>query len=121
VRAPGPDRFDFPAFSAAFAAKDVDAWLGFYAEDADWIEYRHDAPPSRPVRMAGRRAIERFLRGVARSPIELVVSDEVVGSEHAAFRVTATFPDGRRIIEHVIVDIADGRIRRQVDVEAWDP
>src|SRR5690606_4101138 len=28
--------------------------------------------------------------------------------------------DGRRIVEHVIIHYAGGRITRQVDVEAWD-
>ena len=28
--------------------------------------------------------------------------------------------DGRRIIEHVIIHHAKGKITRQVDVEAWD-
>jgi ketosteroid isomerase-like protein len=37
--------FDFAAFRTAFEAKDVATWLSFYAEDADWGEFRHDAPP----------------------------------------------------------------------------
>jgi len=54
----------------------------------------------------GRRALGR--RSTPRTPI---------GSSTA----TATrLGDGRRIIEHVIADVRDGRIVRHVDVEAWD-
>ncbi len=34
--------------------------------------------------------------------------------------VTVTMPDGRRIIENVIIEIAGGRVVRQIDVEAPD-
>ena len=50
----------------------------------------------------------------------LEIGDEVIGPDRAAFRVWCTLPDGRRIIEHVIIHYADGKITRQVDVEAWD-
>jgi len=115
-----PPGFDFPAFAAAIEQKDVGRWLDFYADDAEWIEYKPSAPPSAPVRMAGRETIGRFLSAVAASDLRLEVDDEVVGPERAAFRVTCTLPDGRRILEHVIVHLRDGRIVRQVEVEAWD-
>jgi hypothetical protein len=40
--------------------------------------------------------------------------------ERAAFSVDVTLPDGRRVFEHTILHIEDGRISRQADVEAWD-
>jgi ketosteroid isomerase-like protein len=112
--------FDFPAFAEAVETKDVPRWLDFYADDAEWLEYKPTAPPSAPVRMAGRETIHRFLSAVSSSEVRLEVGDEVVGPERAAFRITCTLPDGRRILEHVIVHLRDGRIVRQVEVEAWD-
>jgi hypothetical protein len=44
----------------------------------------------------------------------------VVGDERAAFTLTATRPDGRLIVENTILDLRDGRIVRQHEVEAWD-
>jgi hypothetical protein len=43
-----------------------------------------------------------------------------LGRERAAFSVDVTLPDGRRVFEHTILHIEDGRISRQADVEAWD-
>lgn len=36
------DEFDFAGSRWAFKEKDVAVWLAFYAEDAEWPEYRHD-------------------------------------------------------------------------------
>jgi ketosteroid isomerase-like protein len=112
--------FDFAAFRTAFEAKDVPVWLAFYAPDAEWIEYRHNAPPRSPNVMRGHEQIGAFLRGVAGLGVQLAIADEVIGGDRIAFAVTATLPDGRRVIEHVLLHLRDGLIARQVDVEAWD-
>ncbi|MGH2840761.1 MAG: nuclear transport factor 2 family protein [Solirubrobacteraceae bacterium] len=112
--------FDLPAYKRAFEAKDVDAWLPFYADDAEWLEYKPTAPPSDPVRICGKAEIEHFLRGVAAAPVALEVSHEIADDRLAAFMVTCTFDSGRRVIENVICELSDGQIVRQIDVEAWD-
>jgi ketosteroid isomerase-like protein len=112
--------FDFAAFRAALEARDVERWLPFYADDAEWLEYRHGNPPRSPHVMRGREEIGRFLDDVAGSQIELEISNEVLGDERAAFTITFTRTGGRRIVENVIVDHRDGRIVRQLEVEAWD-
>jgi ketosteroid isomerase-like protein len=112
--------FGFPAFQTAFEAKDVSTWLTFYAEDAEWVEYWHDAPPHAPHRMRGHAQIGPFLAGVSAANIDLAVADEVIGPGRVAFAVTAILPGGRRVYEHVILHLRGARIARQVDVEAWD-
>ena len=54
------------------------------------------------------------------SDIEISLSDEVLKRERAAFSVDVILPDGKRVLEHTIVHIEDGKIARQVDVEAWN-
>jgi ketosteroid isomerase-like protein len=112
--------FDFPAFKRAFEAQDVEAWLAFFAPDAEWWEYRPDAPPRSPIKMVGREAIRAKLASVAGLGIEQAISDEVIGEERIAFAFWVAEPDGGHLIEHVILHLADGKIARQVDVEAWD-
>jgi hypothetical protein len=116
VETPAPSvRFDLPAFRAAASLRDTAAWAEFYADQAKWIEYRHNAPPRAPHRLVGKAQIAAFLRAVAAENITLVLSDE-----RAAFSLTCTFLDGRRIVEHTILHLKDSQITRQVDVEAWD-
>ena len=112
--------FDFPAFKRAFEAKDVGACLAFFAPDAEWWEYRPDAPPRSPIKMVGRETIRAKMTRVAGMELEQAISDEVLGEERIAFAFLVTLPDGRHYIEHVILHLADGKIARQVDVEAWD-
>jgi ketosteroid isomerase-like protein len=112
--------FDFAGFKRAFMEQDVPAWAAYYAEDAQWTEYRHANPPRAPNVMRGKREIADFLARVKASNVALKIEDEVVGPARAAFRVWCDLRDGRRIVEHVIIHHANGRITRQVDVEAWD-
>lgn len=112
--------FDYAAFKRAFEAQDIETWLSFFDENAEWIEYRHNAPPASPNRMCGKSEIGAVLGRVKSSNVRLELSDEVLGPTRAAFCVTCTLFSGRKIIEHVILHLKDGKILRQVDVEAWD-
>jgi len=117
-----PDQnFDFDSYKQAFLSQDVERWASFYAPDAEWIEYRHTNPPRAPHRMVGQTEIRAFLGRVKASNISIEITDEIPGPTRAAVCVRCTLADGvRRIIEHVIIHYANGRITRQVDVEAWD-
>jgi ketosteroid isomerase-like protein len=112
--------FDFATFKEAFERKDLDRWLPFYADDAEWIEYRQISPPCAPNRMIGKQQIADFLARVCKADFDITIADEVITKERVAFSVDCAFPDGKHIFEHVITQIEDGRISRQVDVEAWD-
>ena len=70
--------------------------------------------------MIGKRQIAGFLAQVCRADIDITVADEVVTADRVAFSVDCVFPDGKRIFERVNAPIDDGKIVRQVDVEAWD-
>jgi ketosteroid isomerase-like protein len=111
---------DFAAFKRAFERKDFDSWLSFYADDAEWIEYRHSSPPRSPHRMVGKRQIAVFLRGICDADLGITLGDEVVDEDRIAFSVDCALSDGRHVFEHVIARVLDGQIVRQVDVEAWD-
>lgn len=112
--------FDFAGFRDAFVARDVERWQSYYAPEIEWIEYRHSNPPASPNVMRGREAVEPFLRGVAASPISMEIDNEVVDEHGAAFTLTVTFDDGRRIVENIIIAHRAGKVVRQIDVEAWD-
>ena len=112
--------FPWTEYRAAFEAKDVARCLPFYAEDAEWVEYRHTDPPRSPNVMRGHEEIGAFLGRVAEMELTLELGNEVLGGDRIAFACTVTFREGDKIIEHVIADVSEGRIVRQVEVEAWD-
>jgi ketosteroid isomerase-like protein len=113
--------FDLAAYKAALEAKDVEAWLAFYADDAEWLEYQPTRPLSAPRRHLGRKEIRAYLEFIAGEPEPLVVSDELASGDRAAFAIWMTLADGRRFGEHCILTLRDGLIVRHVDVELWDP
>jgi ketosteroid isomerase-like protein len=112
--------FAFAAFKRAFEDKDFDSWVAFYADDAEWIEYRHFSPPRSPDRMVGRQQIAEFLERICGANLGITIADEVIGPDRVAFSVDCTLPDGKHIFEHVIAHFENGKISRQVDVEASD-
>jgi SnoaL-like domain len=115
-----PEPFDFAAFKAALEQRDVPRCAEFYVDEAEWVELRHFDPPSAPNRIVGKEAIAERLHHLSVIALGLAVSHEVIGEGRGAFRIDATFPDGKRIVEHVIIELDQGKIVRQVDVEAWD-
>ena len=112
--------FDFTAFKSAVEQQNVPAWIEFFTDDAEWIEYRYDAPPRSPHRMIGKQAIKNFLDEVVAEHLQLNITHEVIDTTRIAFCLTCTLDDGRQIIENTIADLKDGEITRYIEVEASD-
>ncbi|HEY9844464.1 MAG: nuclear transport factor 2 family protein [Candidatus Sericytochromatia bacterium] len=112
--------FDFAGFKRAFVNQDVEAWIDYYADDAEWIEYNHDHPSQTPQITRGRQELLAHLQMIKASKLSLTIEDEIIGPERAAFRVWVVLSSGKRIVEHTFIYYAGGRIWKMVDVEAWD-
>jgi len=50
----------------------------------------------------------------------MAISNELMDDRRAAFTLTIRFDDGRRVIENIILEHRDGKVVKQIDVEAWD-
>ncbi len=48
------------------------------------------------------------------------IENEVVGQDRIAFSEACEYPDGIRVRAAATLDVRDGQIVRQVNVEAWD-
>ena len=70
--------------------------------------------------MIGKQQIADFLARVCEANFGITAADEVITKERIAFSVACAFPDGKHVFEHVIAKLEDGKIARQVDVEARD-
>jgi ketosteroid isomerase-like protein len=112
--------FNFAAFKRAFVSKDISRCLDFFAENAEWIEYKHPHPPKTIRLMKGKREIAGFLAEMKASNVTLSVEDEVVSPSRAAFCVLCTFSDGKKVVENVVIHISDGKITEEIDVETSD-
>ncbi len=78
--------FNFGAFKDAFERKDLERWLPFYADEAEWIEYRHISPPRAANRMIGKQQIAAFLGRVCSANFDITIADEYHHSRRSGHR-----------------------------------
>ena len=48
------------------------------------------------------------------------IKNEVVGEGRVAFNEACEYPDGLKVLTATTLEVRDGKISRQVNVEAWD-
>jgi len=112
--------FDFTALRRALEAGDAAALATLYAEDAELTIIDRNRPPSAPLRLLGRPAIEGFWRDACRREVTHAVGGEVFGPDRVAFVERCAYRDGGQVMASVMLDLRDGRIARQLTVQAWD-
>lgn len=99
---------------------DVDGMLSLYADNAEMRVIDRDHPPSRPLELHGKQAIARHLRDVYGRKMTHQVLDEVVGTDSLSFSEDCQYPDGTRVFGNIILELEDGMIVRETEVQAWD-
>ena len=111
---------DFEALRRASEQRDAEALIDLYAEDAEVRIVNRETPPSSPHVLRGREQVAEYLRDVCGRDIESRIEDEVIGEERIAFNEACGYPDGTRVLTATTLEVRDGKISRQVSVEAWD-
>lgn len=111
---------DFEALRRADEQKDVEALAGFYADDAEVRVVSKDNQPSSPFELRGKEAIAEFLEDVCGRATKSRIENEVIGEDRVAFNEACEYPDGTRALSATTLEVEDGKIVRQVTVEAWD-
>ena len=111
--------FNFDSYRAACESRSTAAWLAFYADDAQWLEYRED-PLLLVSRAVGRAAIGETLTELGRWPDLLAIEEPEVDMDRIRFRALSRPAGGRRMVDRVMLTIAGDRIQRQVSVVAFD-
>ena len=101
-------------------ARDAEAIADLYHADATIEIVDAVNSPSRPRRLTGRGEIEAHLRDLYARDMRHEV-DLAVGSPDAlAYAVRCAYPDGTRVLCSAIGELREGRIAREVVVQAWD-
>ena len=111
---------DFGALRRAIEGRDAEALVGFYADDAQIRTVNKNATPSSPQVLRGKQEIARYLRDVCGREMAHRVEDEVVGESRIAFNEACEYPDGLKVLAATTLEVREGKISRQVNVEAWD-
>jgi ketosteroid isomerase-like protein len=112
--------FDVAALRRAVSARDADAVLGLYAEDAAIELADSQNTPSRPRRIEGREAIRAHLEDVYSRDMTHELDLAAASEDALGYSVRCTYPDGTRVLCVSTAQLRDGKIVRELGVQAWD-
>jgi len=115
-----PGGLDFEVLRQAIEGRDAETLVGLYADDAEVITVNRASTPSSPNVPRGKEAIGSHLRGVCEREMTHRVENEVVGEGRVGFQEACEYPDGMRVLGAGTLKVRDGKMVRQVNVEAWD-
>lgn len=112
--------FDLAALERGHAELDAEAITRMYAEDAviEIIDATH--PPSSPLVLVGRDAIRNFYDDVCSRDLVSTVDQAFTDGEHLAVRISCRYATGERVVASQMSELRDGRIAKDVLVQAWD-
>jgi ketosteroid isomerase-like protein len=111
---------DFEALRKAIEQLDADLLVGLYADDAEMRIVNRYTTPSSPKVLSGKEEITEHLRDVCGRAMTHRIENEIVGEDRVAFNEACEYPDGTKVLAAITLDVRDGKVVRQVNVEAWD-
>lgn len=112
--------FDFEALRRGIEDSDADLLVSLYADDAEVQTVNKNTTPSSPDVQRGKEAIGEVLRDVCGRDMIHRVENEIVGEGRVAFNEACEYPEGIKVLTATTLEVRDGKIVRQVNVEAWD-
>jgi hypothetical protein len=111
---------DFEVLRRAYEERDPELAISLYADNAEVRIIDHTNPPSSPFVLHGKEQIAEYLRDGLGREMTHCVQNEVIGENRVAFNVECQYPDGNRVLCAAVLDLRDGKILRDVSVQAWD-
>jgi ketosteroid isomerase-like protein len=112
--------FDFAELKRALEERDATAQLALYADDAEVTLVDRINTPRSPRVLHGREEIRAWIEDISGRDITHRVEMHVVGNDGAAFTEACRYPDGTNVLCAAVLELCDGRIAREVGVQAWD-
>ena len=112
---------DLGALKRAIEGNDADTLAGMFADNAMLRIVDSIHPPSHPLELRGKDKIAEFYRDVCGRGVTHHLRDTVAGDGHLAFTEECEYPNGMKVFCSAMLDLdEDGRITREVMVQAWD-
>jgi hypothetical protein len=112
--------FDVETLRRGVEERDAEALNSLYADDAECVLIDQTSPPGRPREFLGKEAIAEFNRDLTSREMTHRLDKVVVAEDSGAYADACEYPDGTRVYCAAMLDLKDGKIARQVCVQAWD-
>ena len=113
-------RFDFEALRRGIEELNEELLIDLYADNAEVRIVNRNTTPSSPRTLRGNEEIAEYLRDVCGRAMTHRVENEVIGEDRVAFNEACEYPDGTKVYCAATLELQDGKIVQQVNVEAWD-
>jgi ketosteroid isomerase-like protein len=111
---------DADALRRAFSHRDTEALLALYADDATVEVVDHLNPPSAPRVIRGREQLRAHLDDVFARDMTHTVDIAATAPDALGYVLRCTYADGTKVVCAATAELRDGRIAREVGVQAWD-
>jgi ketosteroid isomerase-like protein len=112
--------FDLSELKRALEHRDAIAQLALYADDAEVTLVDRINTPGSPRVLRGREEIRGWIEDICERNMTHRVEMRVVSAGGAAFTEACRYPDGTNVLCAAVLELRDGRIAREVSVQAWD-
>jgi ketosteroid isomerase-like protein len=112
--------FDAGEYVRGYEQWDIPALLALYDDDVELIQVNHDHGPSAPKVTHGDDVLRGMFEFGATHGVTATVENLVASDDRVAATVTCALPDGRRIVANTILELKDGLIVREYEVEVGD-
>ncbi|HWK27199.1 MAG TPA: nuclear transport factor 2 family protein [Solirubrobacter sp.] len=108
------------ALRGAYSARDTDALLALYADDAtvEIVDAVHT--PSHPILLRGRDALRAHFADVFARDMTHEIDAVVTGPNSLGYSLRCGYPDGTKVVCAATASLAGGTITHELGVQAWD-
>jgi ketosteroid isomerase-like protein len=110
----------FAALRRAIEGRDAKAQVALYADDAEVRLIDRLNPPGAPRVLRTKDDIRGWVEDISGREMTHRIEHEVLAEDGAAFTEACRYPDGVNTLCATVLELRDGKIARQVVVQAWD-
>ncbi|HTI14560.1 MAG TPA: nuclear transport factor 2 family protein [Dictyobacter sp.] len=111
---------DMSTLRQAIEQRKADVLANMYDDNAQVQIISKDHQPSKPLELHGKQAISEFMTDICQRDMTHKVRDEVVSTDRISFTEDCQYPGGEHVLAASVLELRNGKIVRQVMVEAWD-
>jgi hypothetical protein len=111
---------DMDTLRQAIEHRDTNLLVSFLADNAELQLIDKTHQPKSPLELHGKKAVAEYLTDIYGRDMTHRVTNEVVGKDRLSFNEICQYPSGERVFAASVVDLQNGKIIREVTVEAWD-
>jgi hypothetical protein len=112
--------FDLAALARAIEERDAAAQVALYAPDAEVRLVDRITTPGNPRVLRGREEIAAWIEDVCGREMTHRVEQQLADDGRAALAESCRYRDGTNVLCMTILEVAAGRIVRQLAIQAWD-